>query len=154
MSDSVWPHRWQPTRLPRPWDSPGKSTGVGCHCLLRQVYLHMHNFPLVNIIVLQGRWLFESNDGGRNHWYSRPMLSYTQINTYICGLWVVQGQLFISKLFCPLISTWATSLQNSSMESNQNFYHGTLILYPCLAYFLTRGHFPFDPIAILGEKKS
>ena len=29
------PHRWQPTRLPRPWDSPGKNTGVGCHCLLQ-----------------------------------------------------------------------------------------------------------------------
>ena len=26
MSDSVRPHRWQPTRLPRPWDSPGKNT--------------------------------------------------------------------------------------------------------------------------------
>ena len=25
------PHRRQPTRLPRPWDSPGKNTGVGCH---------------------------------------------------------------------------------------------------------------------------
>ena len=30
VSDSVWPHRWQPTRLPHPWDSPGKNTGVGC----------------------------------------------------------------------------------------------------------------------------
>ena len=29
------PHRWQPTRLLRPWDSPGKNTGVGCHCLLQ-----------------------------------------------------------------------------------------------------------------------
>ena len=27
--------RWQPTRLPRPWDSPGKNTGVGCHFLLQ-----------------------------------------------------------------------------------------------------------------------
>ena len=35
MSDSVRPHRWQPTRLPRPRDSPGKNTGVGCHFLLR-----------------------------------------------------------------------------------------------------------------------
>ena len=35
MSDSVRPHRRQPTRLPRPWDSPGKSTGVGCHVLLQ-----------------------------------------------------------------------------------------------------------------------
>ena len=26
---------WQPTRLPRPWDSPGKNTGVGCHFLLQ-----------------------------------------------------------------------------------------------------------------------
>ena len=29
------PHRRQPTRLPRPWDSPGKNTGVGCHFLLQ-----------------------------------------------------------------------------------------------------------------------
>ena len=29
MSDSVRPHRWQPTRLLHPWDSPGKNTGVG-----------------------------------------------------------------------------------------------------------------------------
>ena len=35
VSDSVWPHRWQPTRLPRPWDSPGKNIGVGCHFLLQ-----------------------------------------------------------------------------------------------------------------------
>ena len=35
MSDSVRPHRWQPTRLPRPWDYPGKNTGVGCHFLLQ-----------------------------------------------------------------------------------------------------------------------
>ena len=35
MSDSVRPHRWQPTRLPRPWDSPGKNTRVGCHFLLQ-----------------------------------------------------------------------------------------------------------------------
>ena len=35
MSDSMWPHRRQPTRLPYPWDSPGKNTGVGCHFLLQ-----------------------------------------------------------------------------------------------------------------------
>ena len=31
----MWPHRRQPTRLLRPWDSPGKNTGVGCHFLLQ-----------------------------------------------------------------------------------------------------------------------
>ena len=35
MSNSVRPHRWQPTNLPCPWDSPGKNTGVGCHVLLQ-----------------------------------------------------------------------------------------------------------------------
>ena len=35
MSDSQRPHGLQPTRLLRPWDFPGKSTGVGCHCLLQ-----------------------------------------------------------------------------------------------------------------------
>ena len=34
-SSSVRPHRWQPTRLPHPWDSPGKNTGVGCHFYLQ-----------------------------------------------------------------------------------------------------------------------
>ena len=35
MSNSVRPHSRQPTRLCRPWDSPGKNTGVGCHFLLQ-----------------------------------------------------------------------------------------------------------------------
>ena len=35
MSDSVRPHKQQPTRLPLPWDSSGKNTGVGCHFLLQ-----------------------------------------------------------------------------------------------------------------------
>ena len=35
MSDSQRPHGLQPTRLLHPWEFPGKSAGVGCHCLLR-----------------------------------------------------------------------------------------------------------------------
>ena len=37
VSDPQRPHGLQPSRLLHPWDFPGKSTGVGCHCLLRQV---------------------------------------------------------------------------------------------------------------------
>ena len=37
MSNSVQPHRRQPTRLPHPWDSLGKNTGLGCHFLLQRV---------------------------------------------------------------------------------------------------------------------
>ena len=39
MSDSSRPHGLQPTRLLRPWYFPGKSPGVGCHCLLRAAVL-------------------------------------------------------------------------------------------------------------------
>ena len=35
MSESLRPHRRQPTRLPHPWDSPGKNSEVGCHVLLQ-----------------------------------------------------------------------------------------------------------------------
>ena len=38
MSNSLRPHGLQPTRLLRPWDFPGESTGVGCHCLLQGIF--------------------------------------------------------------------------------------------------------------------
>ena len=43
MSDSLWPPGLQPTRLLCPWDFPGKSTRVGCHCLLHQYALTAAN---------------------------------------------------------------------------------------------------------------
>ena len=45
MSDSVRPHRRRPTRLPHPWDSPGKNTGVGCHFLLQGIFLTQGSNP-------------------------------------------------------------------------------------------------------------
>ena len=44
MSDSSRPHGQQSTRLLHPWDFPGKSTGVGCHCLLRIITLRKTKF--------------------------------------------------------------------------------------------------------------
>ena len=43
VPNSSRPHGLQPTRLLRPWDFPGKSTGAGCHCLLRIYFLLEHN---------------------------------------------------------------------------------------------------------------
>ena len=43
VSDPLRPHGLQPSRLLHPWDFPGKSTGVGCHCLL-------HGFTLMKLI--------------------------------------------------------------------------------------------------------
>ena len=42
MSDSVRPHRREPTRLRHPWDSPGKNPGVGCHFLFQNISLRSY----------------------------------------------------------------------------------------------------------------
>ena len=48
ICDSQRPHGLQPTRLLPPWDFPGKSTGVGCHCLLQSMKLN--HIKVVSII--------------------------------------------------------------------------------------------------------
>ena len=45
MSNSLWPQELQPTTLPCPWNSPGKTTGVGCHCLLQWIFLTQQPNP-------------------------------------------------------------------------------------------------------------
>ena len=49
VSDPQRPHGLQPTRLLHPWDFPGKSTGVGCHCLLQN---HLGDFAFSKITIL------------------------------------------------------------------------------------------------------
>ena len=65
MSDSVQPHGLQPTRLRRPWDCPGKSTGVGCHCLLPDPNLNpydiiVQSYHTIGTDSVDGSW-----DSGR-----------------------------------------------------------------------------------------
>ena len=53
VSNSSRPHGLQPTRLLRPWDFPGKSTGVGCHCLLHYLWIELllvAVFPLMFLV--------------------------------------------------------------------------------------------------------
>ena len=57
VSNSSQPHGLQPTRLLRPWDFPGKSTGVGCHCLLhinyRMLKIAENTFTFISSLVQQ-----------------------------------------------------------------------------------------------------
>ena len=52
VSDSEWPHGLQPTRLLHPWDFPGKSTGVGCHCLLQDVDIVVPDHVDINLKII------------------------------------------------------------------------------------------------------
>ena len=56
VSDPQQPHGLQPSRLLHPWDFPGKSTGVGCHCLLRQGKL-VHSKCLVKNCWISNKWI-------------------------------------------------------------------------------------------------
>ena len=56
MSDSVRPHRRQPTRLPYPWDSPGKNTGVGCHFLLQCIKVKVKMKSLSHVRLFSTPW--------------------------------------------------------------------------------------------------
>ena len=56
VSDSVRPQRRQPTRFPRPWDSPGKNTGVGCHFLLQCMKVRSEMKSLSHVRLLAASW--------------------------------------------------------------------------------------------------
>ena len=73
MSDSSPPHGLQPTGLLRPWDSPGKSTGVGCHCLIRtEPPGKPKNTGVGSLSLLQG--IFPSQESNRGLLHCRLIL--------------------------------------------------------------------------------
>ena len=77
VSDSLQPHGLQPTRLLHPWDSPGKSTGVGCHCLLLYKDMWSHLKPMQIILnnpLFQDPWL--------NHVYKAPFATEGDIHKF------------------------------------------------------------------------
>ena len=89
MSDSVRPHRRQPTRLPRPWDSPGKNPGVGCHFLLQCMKVKSQN-EVAQWCPTPGDPMDYSLPGSSIHGFSRqeywsgvplPSLNWTELTT-------------------------------------------------------------------------
>ena len=61
--DSSWPHGLQPSRLLRPWDFPGKSTGVGCHCLLRYYRLLFIKVFSLGLFIKKKNQPFQDSQG-------------------------------------------------------------------------------------------
>ena len=78
VSDSMRPHRQQPTKLRHPWVSRGKSTGVGCHCffLARHMISKSRHYTS-----LEWRFLYVY---GRGLLSSRPCLTHPRRSTLIC----------------------------------------------------------------------
>ena len=89
----LWPQRWQHTRLPHPWNSPGKNTGMGCHSLLQRIFLtqrsnaHLPPFPALWQI------LYPLSHLGSPTW--SPCLP---LNNHTLGFWIGLASLVTSGL--------------------------------------------------------
>ena len=87
------PHRRQPTRLPRPWDSPGENTGVGCHFFLQFFFTAECNIPLY----VCTRSSLSSADGHLDCLHVLAILNSTAVNIAVR----ISSKLWFSPGICP-----------------------------------------------------
>ena len=91
-SDSVRPHRWQPTRLPRPWDSPGKNTGVGCHFLLQcmKVKVKVKSLSHVRLLVTPRTAAYQAPPSTgysrQEYWSGVPLPSLSSLTSKLANM--------------------------------------------------------------------
>ena len=92
MSDSSRPHGLQPTRLLHPWDFPGKSTGVGCHCLCHNTLLLLNSEFLLSLIYSSGNYLpivnpslSNRSSGSFSSLHSNPQLTQVRVLHQPCS---------------------------------------------------------------------
>ena len=146
MSDSSRPHGLQPTRLLLPWDDPGKSTGVGCHCLLRHTSKVMHKIlqarlqQYVNCELPDVQAGFRKGKGTRNqiantHWVIEKAREF-QKNIYFCFIdyakafgWVDHNKLwkFLKELGIPDHLTCLLRNLYAGQEATVRAGHGTTV---------------------------
>ena len=92
---TLWSHWLQPTRLLHPWNFPGKSTGVGCHCLLRRA---MHRRWLIKILEGAGLWMPTWSKVAIN------LLCWLQTVIWEISSWINFGSLYKQPSFCLHLS--------------------------------------------------
>ena len=102
MSDSVQPNRLQPTRLPYPWDSPGKNTGVGCHFLLQHMKVKSQSEVTQSYPTLSDPWTAA---------YQAPLSMGFSRQEYWSGLPLPSPAEFSTVSLIPLQATMTSFLQ-------------------------------------------
>ena len=146
VSDPQWPHGLQPSRLLHPGDFPGKSTGVGCHCLL--LFILRCRLFLV---------LFLYTDLLNSHWISRPISgnwSTFESSSYCLQLgcyspvWSKIGKHILLKtgLGFPsdsvvknLLAMQERQVQSLGWEDSSGVENGNPLQYSCLGNPMDRG---------------
>ena len=104
MSDSVRPHRRQPTRLPCPWDSPGKNTGVGCHFLLQCLKVKVKSLSCVRLLGTPWTAAYQAPPSmgfsRQEYWSGLPLPSPTGV----CILNIISIQMILKLISAALTS--------------------------------------------------
>ena len=111
MSDSVRPQRWQPTRLPRPWDSPGKNTGAGCHFLLQCMKVKSESEVAQSYPTLSDPMDCSPPGSSVHGIFQARVLEWGAIAFSINFNKQMQIYGTINRCFCSFLSQWFSSVQ-------------------------------------------
>ena len=108
VSNSVGPHRRQPTRLPRPWESPGKITGVGCHFLLQRMKVKSESEVVQSCLILSDPMDCSPPGSSSKSFQARPLewVASSFSNTW---KWKVKVK-SLSRVW-PSATPWTTAYQ-------------------------------------------
>ena len=141
MSDSVWPHRRQPTRLPRPWNSPGKNTRVGCHLLLQYMKVKSESEVAQSCLTLRDRVDCSLPGSSVHGIFQARVLEWSAIAFSILGAywglktvnWWVQHQIASKRLYLVFTRVRDVDLngliENSISWSNKSLLFAELVNY-------------------------
>ena len=160
----MWPHRRQPTRLPRPWDSPGRNTGVGCHFLLQCMKVKSESEVTQSSPTLSDPMDCSLTGSSVHGIFQARVLEWGAIALYLEVLISVKKNCYPHPL-TPCLSYWGflhvskvwsfLSLLVRSPGSLSLFFHSRcypprLGFHPLTQFLLLSTHFkiPFSPIFI------
>ena len=108
-----WPHRRQPTRLPRPWDSPGKNTGVGCHFLLQCMKVRSEGEITQSCATLSDPMDCRPPGSSIHGIFQARVLEWGAIAFSVSGLVGVNKKLLTKRLYNP-VEGWKTCVVSQS----------------------------------------
>ena len=112
VSNSVWPHRRQPTRLPHPWDSQGKNTGVGCHFLLQCMKMKRESEVVQSCPTRSDPMDCSPPGSSARGIFQARVLEWSAIAFSVCMC--CELQMFVSDLFFVFWHSWAALLGYNS----------------------------------------
>ena len=121
MSNSVQPHRRQPTRLPHPWDSPSKNTGVGCHFLLQCMKVKSERKSLSRVRLFTTPWTaayqapLPMGFSRQAYWSGLPLPSPKNISRHCQISWQPGGERDVKSLPLLLIKNTCSNLNHPAV---------------------------------------